>query len=333
MVAPLVCNCPHSSNPSKNVEYRISPGLRFMSGMLCFLVILTLLANIQEYVTAEMSTVDQYLMVNDILLCVIATFLFVIAFILTPQKVVELQCMAEAVADAEKRGIIFLDEKFVKKNLNLLYIGAVFIGTLEVALTIRFLMQGKFDLPSVRFYVSDFLFFVQGFLAIHYHNVQVVFPSCFARLHKHVKFALTQRLDVSEMIEDADSRLTPEEESECLVYSSGRTFDEQMKELRRIYSSLVLCYKETEKFMNPSYIFFTIGAFASFTIKQVVLIKCVEYHIEFGITFILAIIRPYVFLATTTIWLILVEVVADAVSYCIIISIFVCRGMYIIVQG
>lgn len=319
VVAPLTCNCPHSSNPSRGVEYRVSQSLRFLAALLCCSVILTLYVNVQEFLSNELSIVEKYLMVNDILLCVVATLLFVIASIQVSAKLVELQCIAEVIEDAEKRGIIFLDSNFVKKNMTMFYGGVGFIATLETIVTIRFLMKGDFDLSSVRFYISDSIFFIQGFLAIHYHNVQIVYPCCFKRVFKQVKFALKQRLDVSEEIVDDLEGLTTAEETECLVYSSKRTFEEQLKDLRRMYSSIVFCYKESENFMNPSHIIFMIGAFASFTIKQVVLIKCIEYQLEFDLQDILSLIRPYVFLSTTAIWTFLVEMTTNVVSHSLLL--------------
>lgn len=255
-------------------------------------------------------------MINDIALCICATTLFLVAFTKTSRKVVELQSLAEVIEDAEKRGITFLDEKFVTTNLYLLYGGVCLIAVLQVTVTSRFFMKGDFDVSSVRFFISDTIYLLQVILAIHYHNVEIVFPCCFKRLIRQAKFALKQKLGGSfdGILEDFE--VTPAEVMECLPYYSKHTLEKQLKELRRIYSSIFFCYRETEKFMNPSFVLWWVTIVFSFTIKQVVLIKCLQYNVEFELPYILSIIRPYIFISTTTIYLVIVEVTTNVVSPC-----------------
>lgn len=253
-------------------------------------------------------------MINDIGLCFCATSLFLVGLVQASQKELELQSLAEIVDDAEKRGIIFLDSKFVKTNLHLLYAGICLITVLQVTVTTRFFMKGDFDISSVRFFVSDTIYLLQVILAIHYHNVEIVFPCCFKRLTKQIHFALKHRLNGCNDVINDDCEFTPDEEVECLAYSSKRSLEEQLKELRRIYSSIFYCYKETQKFMNPGFVLWWVTVVFSFTIKQIVLIKCIQYNVEFELPYVLSIIRPYIFISTTTIYLVIVEVTSNVVS-------------------
>lgn len=312
-LTPFVCSCRHTNNPS-DIKYTTSPTLRFFSAIVCIAVILTLIDSIREFIVTKLNRVDKYLMINDIGLCMCATFLFIGGFLQTSQKKVELQSLAEVIEHAEKRGIVFLDSKFVKTNLHFLYGGIAFITILQITVTIRFFMQGDFDISSVRFFVSDTIYLLQVILAIHYHNIEIVFPCCFKRLSMQVKFALRQRLDNNYILID-DIPLTLAEERECLKYYLKQSLEKQLIELRRIYSSIFYCYKETEKFMNPSFVVWWVTIAFSFTIKQIVLIKCLQYNVEFGLPYVLSIIRPYIFISTTTIYLVIVEVTTNVVSY------------------
>lgn len=173
-VTPLTGSCPHSSG-TPNVSYRRSPFLASICAIVCILVILTAIGTARDFMAADLHGVESLMMANDIVLCFCVAVMVFISFVMIPQKAIELQALAEIVHDAEKRGIVFLQGKFVKINTVLTYVGMVGVVVLEAATVARFVVEGNFDVPSVRTLISDTIYLLQGCLVVHYHNVLSLF--------------------------------------------------------------------------------------------------------------------------------------------------------------
>lgn len=319
-VTPLSCSCPHSSN-TQNVTFRRSTFLASMSALTCILVILTSVDIVRDFLNSDLSPVESLMMTNDIVLCFCGAIMVFTSFLMIVQKAVELQGLAEIIHDAEKRGIVFLDQKFVRANTIMTYAGIVGVIILEAATITRFVLEGNFDIPAVRTLISDTMYLLQGTIVVHFHNVMSVFIHLWERVFMQIKYGLKKNFaEDEESIDQFECVIDQFEEKECHDYASDKTLGEQLKELHRMCSSIFISYTEVHNFMSPTFVIWWTTVTISVTIKHVIMVKCIQYQITFGMPFIIRTLKCYVDLTTTAIFFHLVERIANVVSYnfCII---------------
>lgn len=133
-----------------------------------------------------------------------------------------------------------------------------------------------------------------------------------ARIMRQTKYTLKKNL--AEMTDSSEYSIDKLEENECSDFAGDKTLNAQLRELRRIFSSVYLSYTEVHKFMSPTFVIWWSTVTVSVTIKHVILVKCIQYHITFGLPFIIRTLKCYVDLTTTTIFFQLVEKFANVVS-------------------
>lgn len=314
-VTPLSSRCPHSAN-TQTVTFKKSQFLATTSALTILLLVLTCIDIVRDFLNSNLSRVDSLQMANDIVLCSCAALMVFTSFLMIEQKETELQALAEIIHDAERRGMVFLDKKFVKANTIMTYAGIVGVIILEVATVIRFVIEGQYDIPSVRTLISDTMYLLQGTIVVHYHNITSVFIHMWERLFMQVRYCLKKNFDQNdENIEQFEHAIDPLEEKECSLFASGKFLEDQMTELRRMYSSIYLSYTEVHNFMSPTFVIWWTTVTISVTIKHVIMVKCIQYQITYGLPFIIRTIKCYVDLTTTVIFFQLVEKIANVVSY------------------
>lgn len=225
-VTPLEYTCPHSKKPSE-ILFRKSQFLGFLSFLLSLSVTATLLDSIRDFREADLSVIDTFIAVDDILINACASSLFFISFLMISQKALELQSLAEIIHDGEQRGIVFLDAKFVRINTYVTYVGIAALVALQAATIVIFIFEGVFTRTRIRVLCSDTIELLEGCLAVHYHNLMITFPHVFKRLFLQVKYVLKKRLDGNcEVVKTFECiNFTSEEEEACHIFS--RSLPEQ----------------------------------------------------------------------------------------------------------
>lgn len=317
-VTPLRYTCPHGKKPSK-ISFETSPIHAFISFLLCVTVTGVLVETIRDvFTTPDLSVHESYLAADDVLMNTCASSLYFISFLLISQKAVEMQSFAEIVHDGEQQGLVYLDAKFVKNNTYIMYVSIMSLVLMQAATMITFVLEGVFTRTRIRILFSDTIELLEGCLVLHYYNLMITFPRVFARLFLQAKYALKNRLDEDEeVIKTLECSFTPEEENDCQKFVSSGSLEQELRDLRRIYSSITLSYLQVEKYLSPTFLIWWLTMCFSVTIKAIICIKCIEFGIEFTFAYVMRMIKIAFDLVTVVVFFQLVETVATMVSYAI----------------
>lgn len=315
-MTPLRFNCPHSEKPSE-VYFKKSRFLVSASVLVSILITISLFDDFRSFWYSKMTLAETLMLVNETMLCLCTSLMFITSFIKGSKKCLELQSICEIIQDGERRGIIFFKPNFGKVAAYSAYASITAFFITQSLSVLHFLIQDDYDITTLKIFITDCVLPLELSLSLHYVLLILLFQHMFRRIFLQIKFALSKPLQYNLGItstSESDYTLSSAEEIICAEYSRRSTLVQQLTELRRIYSSIFFNYSFTQDFMSPSVLVWWVTLILSLTITNFLVIKCNQELKEFGILYVFRSLKGYVDFVMMIMYLTLMESTTKVVS-------------------
>lgn len=253
----------------------------------------------------KMGLAESLMLTNETLLSFCTSLMFITSLFKGSRKCRELQSLAEIIQEGETRGIIFIKSQFITVAKYATYISACTFLVVEAFSVMHFVIQDNYDLTTLKIFISDSILPLELSLSLHYVLLILLFQHMFNRVFLQIKFALTK------LTENCPEILSV---PEFALYSRNNPLLHQLKELRRMYTSIFLNYAYTQDFMSPSVLVWWITLIISLTITNFLVVRCNQELQNFGILYIFRALKGYVDFVMMVMYLTLMESTTKVVS-------------------
>lgn len=305
-VTPLRFSCPHSKPPTK-VVFETS---RFLIGLTLFLSLMmnfVIFDNLRLFVEVKMNYMKALMLVNECMLCLISYIFLVCDSLQSSVKARELQGLAEIIQCAAQRGIKVLSLKFVKISTWIVYITVLGVVVLELLSILNFIVRSNHDAEAWKTLIGDTSFLLGGSLCVHYVILVAVYIKVIKRVHLQIKLVLMNRLNKKYVIgAGADNK-------KATILSFFDT-EKQLRELRRMHSSIFLNFLQTGKHLSPTALFWSIITTVIIASTNLFIIRCLQFGKECVDSYMLQAAKIYANLHTVLLLLLLIEYFGNMVS-------------------
>lgn len=278
-LTPLSYKCPHLKNYSRSPKFFNSPILIAICVLSAAINVAAFVESVYHFYHDDLSFHEKLPLFSRTSVKFTNAFVYILAAAKAFVKRVELQGMCEIVRETERHGIRLLDNKLTKRVKVFYASFFVIFGVVSTISTVTTIYRNKYDTETLKQNLQDYLFLLQGCVAIHYVILILTFRNFFSRITGEVvavlKLALVKHQDSWEIPELF--RLTNRESEYCKKYDGNFNLESCLVRLRRFYLSIYYNHLETKKFLSPSVLVWILNNLAATSITAYCVVRCVIY--------------------------------------------------------
>lgn len=249
---------------------------------------------------------NNFLLVSTIAIHFLAAYLFSIGATVPKKKINELRGIAEITKYCETAGFILFEESFVRMAHNVTYTFIISFVLLEVFSITHFALKGEFSCNAFLILCTKTCIFMQGTVSTHYMLLQLVLLNMFQRILAEIKITVENRLNNKDIKTD----LTVKADQNV-----SRSFVARIQQLRRIYESAYLNFIEIDNLMNPAFLIWWNMILSINVVCAYVFLNSIVFQKPLDLEQLLYILQHCGTLIGLIIFLIMMEFIADVVSY------------------
>lgn len=312
-ITPINFHCDHSGHPVKCSLKRSWLGTS-ISAVLFIVVLFVGAHNAYTLYGTKISTREDVLLLGAVLINFIAAYLLSVGLRNANIKIRELRGIIQLVEDADKMGIKFLHDTFVKRGQTLTFTLITLFVCLQLFTIAAFFINGDFSFTAYKRLCTDTCVFLQGTLGTHYITLHLLLLNMFQKVLDKMKEILETRLDAADLNKnDSDS-----------INSSQQIFDKEVRRICRFYKSIYLNLLEEDHFTGPALLIWWNAIVAANIVSVYVLLKSMMMQEPLGMVSILFMLKIYGCMMGVIIYLFEMEITAAVVS-CLIKHVMKCN--------
>lgn len=296
-ITPLKFSCDHSQRP---VAFTFGKSWVSLSIATVLLIINLIVGYLKIRILFEsrMDTREDFLHVIAIAIHFLGAYLFWVGVkIGSDMKMTELRGISEVTSYCETVGFILFEESFVRMAHYVIYGFIALFLSLECFVIAIFSFKGDFSSKAFHKLWTSTCVFMQGTISTHFMMLQMVLLHMLQRILAQIKLTMDNRLNAN---------AKPRHEQQPFLL--------RIRVLHRIYESAYLNFIQIEKFINPAFLIWwntilTINIVCAYLVLNAFMI---QEPLETEQVFL--ILQHCATLAGLTIFLIIMEIIANVVS-------------------
>lgn len=256
-ITALTFNCMHSQRPNKTFLKRSY----FFT--ICGLIVPQLMVAIGIYDIYSIITGDGDLtfVINESCIALLSGSLCIFAIYKVTEKAHDLRDLSDLIQNAEKQGLVLLDDLFAFKCWIFIWWAIISCCVLQVILTIRFVIVGDYSLHAVKTAISDIYIIMEATVGVHFLLMIIVFMQIFHKISIELKELLLKK---KKLMKKHEYMIFEER-----VYN----FEHSVQWLRRLYCSSFTSFMKINNFMSQCFLIWWNGVVIISTATHYLVIK------------------------------------------------------------